>query len=103
MLNIVLVCGSGASSGFMAQQIKKAAKKRGIELEITARSESILESFLENTDIVLVAPHLKAEGESISKRCAAFDVPSVVIDNMIYGTLDGNKALNLITSTLGIG
>ena len=27
--NILLICGSGASSGFMAAAIRKAAKKRG--------------------------------------------------------------------------
>lgn len=100
MLNIVLVCGSGASSGFMSQRIKKTAKKRGVEIEITARSESILESYLNAADLVLVAPHLKAEGESIAKRCAAYNVPSVVIDSDIYGTLDGDKALDLILQTL---
>lgn len=27
MLNVLLVCGSGASSGFMAANIRKAAKR----------------------------------------------------------------------------
>lgn len=100
MLNVVLVCGSGASSGFMSQSIKKAAKKRGIDIDITARSESILESFLATADLVLVAPHLRAEGDSIAKRCAMQNVPSVVIDGNIYGTLDGERALDLILHTL---
>ena len=42
MLKIVLCCGSGASSGFMAQNIKKAARKKGMEIDVTARSESLI-------------------------------------------------------------
>ena len=29
-MKILLVCGAGASSGFMAQSMRKAAKKRGL-------------------------------------------------------------------------
>lgn len=98
MLKVVLCCGSGASSGFMAQNIKKAAKKRGLEMEVTARSESLIESFLDQTDIVLIAPHLKAESELIAKRCGA--VPTMVIDRQSYGMLDGEKVLNQVLKVL---
>ena len=99
MLKVVLCCGSGASSGFMAQAIKRAAKKKGLEIEVTARSETLLESFLDQTDVILIAPHLAAESEMIAKRCQP--VPAVVIDRMVYGTLDGEKALELIRKVLG--
>ena len=98
MLKVVLCCGSGASSGFMAQNIKKAAKMRGLELDVTARSESLIESFLDQTDIVLIAPHLKAESELIAKRCGT--VPTMVIDRQSYGMLDGEKVLNRILEIL---
>ena len=91
-MKIVLCCGSGASSGFMAQAIKKAAKKRNIDTEVTARSSSQIENFLNGTDCVLVAPHLQAEADSIKNKCGK--VPCIVIDRMVYGMLDGEKALN---------
>ncbi len=34
--NVLLVCGSGASSGFMAANIRKAAAARGIKMSVTA-------------------------------------------------------------------
>lgn len=40
--SILLICGSGASSGFMAANMRKAAKKKGLNYEIKARSESEL-------------------------------------------------------------
>ena len=39
-LRVLLVCGSGASSGFMAANIRKAAKEKGMEMEVQARSDS---------------------------------------------------------------
>lgn len=92
IMKLVLCCGSGASSGFMAQAIKKAAKKRGIDAEVTARSANQIENFLNGTDAVLIAPHLQAEASAIAKTCGS--VPTVVIDRTAYGTLDGNKALD---------
>ena len=42
-MKILLMCGAGASSGFMAQAMRKAAKEQGIEnFEIIARSEACL-------------------------------------------------------------
>ena len=91
-MKIILCCGSGASSGFMAQKIKQAAKKRGIDAEVLARGESLLEQYLEGTDIVLIAPHLAAEADEIAKRCEP--VPAVVIDRTAYGILDGGAVLD---------
>ena len=32
-LSVLLVCGSGASSGFMAANMRKAAKAKGLDIE----------------------------------------------------------------------
>lgn len=40
--NILLICGSGASSGFMAANMRKAVKKEGLDYKIKARSEAEL-------------------------------------------------------------
>lgn len=98
MLKIVLCCGSGASSGFMAANIKKVAKKRKIDADVMASSESIIESYLDGTDIVLIAPHLTAESSFISERCGG--VKTMVIDRTSYGMLDGESVLNQILATL---
>ena len=34
--NVLLVCGSGASSGFMAANIRKAAAARGLSITVNA-------------------------------------------------------------------
>ncbi len=43
---VLLVCGTGASSGFMAANARKAAKKLNLDMEIKAKSESEIEDYL---------------------------------------------------------
>ena len=43
---VLLICGSGASSGFMAANMRKAAKKAGLDFKIQARSEAELSDYL---------------------------------------------------------
>ncbi len=58
--SILLICGSGASSGFMAANMRKAAKKKGLNYEIKARSESELADYADSIDALMVGPHLKS-------------------------------------------
>ena len=59
-MKILLMCGAGASSGFMAQAMRKAAKEKGIEdIDIFARSEAEMANNLKGVDVVLFGPHLE--------------------------------------------
>ena len=53
-LNVLLVCGSGASSGFMASNMRKAAKELHLDLEVKARSESEIENYIDEIDALMV-------------------------------------------------
>lgn len=57
--NILLICGSGASSGFMAANMRKAAKKAELYYKIQARSEAELGEYADEIDALMVGPHLK--------------------------------------------
>jgi cellobiose PTS system EIIB component len=94
-MNILLICGSGASSGFMASSMRKAAKKRGVVGTIEARSDFELDNYLDHIDVLLVGPHLKYMEGDLNKKAQPFGVPVVIIDQMTYGSLNGDKALNL--------
>ncbi|MGK0550610.1 PTS sugar transporter subunit IIB [Enterococcus faecalis] len=86
---ILLVCGAGASSGFMAAAARKAAKKNGVDLEIKAKSESELNDYLDATDLLLVAPHLKYMIEEVKDSCQQKGVKYGIIPQKVYGALDG--------------
>ncbi len=92
---ILLICGAGASSGFLAQSMRKAAKKKGIEVSIEARSESELQEYIERIDTLLIGPHLKYMESELREKVKSYGIQVAVIDQLIYGTLDGEKALDL--------
>ncbi len=103
MTRVLLICGAGASSGFMANAIRKAGKKRGIEMSVQARSESQLSEYLNEIDVLLIGPHLKYMEDEVKEKVRDYQIKVSVIPQIIYGTLDGNKACDLITNLLESG
>jgi|SRR5690625_2926215 len=94
--NILLVCGGGASSGFMAANMRKAAKKRKMEISIKARSEAEIEEYLDSIDVLLIGPHLSYMEDDIKKQVEGKNIKVALIPQDIYGPLDGERALDLI-------
>lgn len=95
-MNILLVCGTGASSGFLAKNIRKAAKDKGIDLSIKARGDAEVEEYIEEIDLLLVGPHLKYmlhDLEEIAKPC---DVPVRIVPEELYGAMDGEGIINML-------
>lgn len=99
-LNVLLVCGSGLSSGFMAANIRKAAKKRGLEMDVRARSESEIESYIQEIDCIMVGPHLAYLAEEIKDYEKACDVKVMLMRGDYYASLDGEKALDHLMDVL---
>ncbi|MGM0123256.1 PTS system, cellobiose-specific IIB component [Enterococcus sp. AZ194] len=96
MKNILLICGGGASSGFMAANMRKAAKKEKLDFTIQARSESELEDHLDSTDILLIGPHLSYMEEEIKSKISDRNIKVAVIPQIIYGPLDGKRAIQMV-------
>lgn len=99
---VLLICSGGASSGFLAQNIRKTAKKKGLEIEVIARGESELNDYKDSIDMVLIAPHLSYIQDDIAAELADTTIPFQLIDQMTYGTLNGEKALDIIVKELGL-
>ncbi|MCG7205115.1 PTS sugar transporter subunit IIB [Streptomyces arenae] len=97
-MRILIVCGSGASSGFIAQRMRKAAKAKKIEARIDARSETELAEHLAGLDVLLVGPHLAYAYAQLSEQAQAHGVKTALIDQKIYGALDGAAAFELALS-----
>lgn len=93
-MKILLICGVGASSGFIAQAMRKAAKKRKLEITIVARSESELLDNVQDVDCLLVGPHLAYQEQLIKDSTAPYGVPYAFINEETYGSIDGEGALN---------
>lgn len=98
MKHVLLICGSGASSGFMAAAIRKAAKKQGEEISVKAASEAQLDDRLDQIDTLLIGPHLAYIKDDVVAKTEGKGIQVAIIPQMIYGSLNGAKALDLINN-----
>ena len=92
-LRILLVCGSGASSGFMAANMRKAAKVMGYDVEIRARSESEIDNYIDEIDALMVGPHLAYVMDDIDGYTDGRHFPIILMKAEYYSTLNGEKAM----------
>lgn len=99
-LNVLLVCGTGASSGFMAANMRKAAKKRGLDYKIQARSESELENYINDIDVLMIGPHLAFMEEEARGQVDADKVTVLLMKPDYYSILDGDGALDDLQNAL---
>ena len=90
--NVLLVCGSGASSGFMAANIRKAAAARGLSITVNARSESTVEDYVD--EIASTLPEME-------EICEGYDIKVGVIEQAAYARLNGDAALDQILAMFG--
>ncbi len=94
--NILLVCGSGASSGFMAKSIRQAAKDRGLDWSVQARSDSVVEDYIDQIDLLLVGPHLAYMIDDLKEIADDYDVEVEIIPKEPYGNLDGPAVCDFV-------
>lgn len=94
-LRVLLCCGAGFSSGLLAQQARKYAKKAGIGMSVEARSESQVNGYLAQIDVLLLGPHYANQLENFKSMCASYPIAVGVIPQDIYGQIDGKRLVEL--------
>ena len=98
-LNVLLVCGSGASSSFMAAKMRFAAREKGLEINLSARSEGEISNFIGEVDAIMVGPHLAGDYETL-KKTYGDECTIVLMEKNYYGNLDGEKAIEHLLKEL---
>lgn len=93
-ITVLLVCGSGASTGFMAANMRKAAKARGLEANVLARSEAEVENYADEADFILLGPHLDYLEDEIKERLEGSNAKTYVMNKSYYSTLNGEAAID---------
>ena len=93
-MKIVVVCGAGASSTFVALKIRKAADERGLVVDVEAGSADQLESFTD-VDVVLVGAHLEAGLAGLRERAASAAAVVEILPALSPAALTGEEALDL--------
>jgi PTS system cellobiose-specific IIB component len=100
-MRILVVCGAGASSTFVAQRVRHAAHDQGLEYSAFAGTELSLPIDLDAADVVLVGPHLVHALERIERDAAARGTTVVLLPPDIFGDRDGTRTLELVRAAAG--
>ncbi len=99
-MRILVVCGAGASSTFVAQRVRHAAQAHGLAYSAFAGTELSLPIDLDAADVVLVGPHLAHALERIERNAAARGTTVVLLPDDVYEDIDGSRTLDLIHDAL---
>ena len=94
-MQILVVCGAGASSTFVAQRLRRAAGEAGLDWSIGAGTEQAVATA--GADLVLVGPHLADHLPTIR---GIADLPVVVLPDDVFADRDGTRTLALARSAL---
>lgn len=92
-IRILLACGIGASSGFMAANMRKAAKQMGQACTVHAVSKSEVMEHAADIDVLLLGPHFAAEVPDYQEKLKPYGVVVDSIDPDYYASLDGEGIL----------
>lgn len=93
MIRILLACGIGASTGFMAANMRKAAKAQNLDVSIHAVSKSQVPEYADKIDVLLLGPHFSAEVPKYRDMLKDHHVKVTSIDPDYYAALDGESIL----------
>lgn len=95
-IRVMLCCGAGFSSGFLAQKTRQAAKKKKLDIQVDARSESQVAQYLNSIDVLLLGPHYASQLSTYQKLTEGSKVKVAVIPQNIYGELNGSALLDFV-------
>lgn len=99
-MRILVVCGAGASSTFVAQRVRHAAHDSGLPYIAFAGTEVSLPIDLDAADVVLVGPHLAHAMERIERDAAQRGTTVVLLPPDIFTDLDGTRTLALVQEAM---
>lgn len=99
MLNVLLICSMGASTGVLCEKIKKCASEQNYEIKIWATALSQSNDEIPKADIILLGPQVRFMLKKISEK--AQDKPIKAIDMMQYGKMDAEGILDMIKDMKG--
>ena len=94
-MRILVVCGAGASSAFVAHRVRRTGEDRGLELTVHAGSESDLPSSLDTVDVLLVGPYLAPRYEKIRAQAITRGVGVALLPDTVFASQNGDEALDL--------
>jgi PTS system cellobiose-specific IIB component len=103
MDTILIVCGAGASSTFLASRMRAIAATRGLPVRVEAISQYDLSSRLPGASALLVGPHLAPMFDSLVASAAVNHVPAALLDPSAFGPSGAETAIDLASKLIQTG
>jgi cellobiose PTS system EIIB component len=97
---ILVVCGAGASSTFLASRMRTLATGRGLDITVRAASNLDLSSRLATARALLVGPHLADSFDELAAEAAEHSVPAALLPATAFGPNGATDALEQALSLL---
>jgi PTS system cellobiose-specific IIB component len=97
---ILVVCGAGASSTFLASRMRTILAERGLDLTARAASNLDLDSRLADARVLLVGPHLASSFAELQAAAAEYSVPAALLPTTAFGPTGALDALELALGLL---
>ena len=94
MLNVLLICSLGASTGALCDKIKKVADRENYEINIWATSLATASDEIEKSDVILLGPQIRFMLKKVAKEAGGR--PIQAIDMKMYGLMDAEGILKTI-------
>lgn len=91
-MKIILACAAAMSTGMVIGKIQKAAKDKGIELDISAHPVSELADCAPGSDIILLGPQVSYYLKKVQEQFPS--IPVAVINMIDYGMQNGAAILD---------
>ncbi len=98
-MRILVVCGAGASSTFVAMRLRHAAQARGVALQALAGAEASLSVDIDSADVVLVGPQISADLPRIEALAHDRGVRVIPLPENAIADLTGATALDVVLSS----
>jgi PTS system cellobiose-specific IIB component len=95
-MRVLVICGAGASSTFLAHRMRAAAAARGLAPEIRSGAIDSLESQLPANDVVLVGSHLGERFADILALASLHGRRAVLLPALAFDAAGANAALDLV-------
>lgn len=102
-MNILLVCAGGISTSFFVQNIRKEFVRQNISGTVIAKAITEVPEFIQNVDIVFIAPQAVFLKDKVERICDSKNIPWQIIEPTIYGQMDGAKIIAIAEELINQG
>ncbi len=94
-MKILVVCGAGASSTFVAQRLRRAAAAAGLDWDASAGTQASVATM--PADLILIGPHLADQADTIRATARG---PVIVLPADVFSDHDGARTLATVHAAL---